>query len=310
MFDINAIINNAIAQAVEAHITSLKQTYANQMGAMSNHISALDSDLSTERGNLQMALQRISDLEEANKVLVHRLNEETMRLALNHDKLVERVSEVRIRTDEARALSLALAESQRVETPAPTVLGDDDYFRRDALTSAFIEKLNSQEWFWDKVNAHIEGTIERLDESVDRHEVADIAKDTFDAEWQRKVGANDLLGRDEVADIVRELWAEEYEQEVQDKVERAIEDYDFEDTVRQAVRNYDFSDAVESVIYDFDMSTKITEAIDDYDLSDKITETLDDTFDIDDKVAEAMDGLDFDAKIRDVLRTARIDISI
>jgi hypothetical protein len=263
MFDINTIIAQALAAAINEAVLPLAA--------------------------------RISDLEEANTILTNRLNEETVRLALNHDKLVERVSEVRMRTDEARALSLALAERQPAETPVPPVLSEDDYFRRDALVGAFIEKLNSQEWFWDKINAHIEGTIERLD--VD-NVTTDTFPEMFATQWQRKVGANDLLGRDEVAEIVRELWSEEFEPEVRDVAERVTDDYDFDDKIRRAVRDYDFSEEIEQVICDYDFSDKLESAIDDYDLDSKIENGID-SYDF-----------DFESKVRDVLRNARIDISI
>jgi DNA-binding transcriptional regulator YbjK len=59
----------------------------------------------------------------------------------------------------------------------------------------------------------------------------------FNAQWNRKVGSNDLLGRDEVAEVIRELWSDEFEGEVSDKVDRAIDDFDFEDKVHDVLRN-------------------------------------------------------------------------
>ena len=42
MFDINTIINEAIAAAVDAHITAIRQEYANKIGAMELRISMLE----------------------------------------------------------------------------------------------------------------------------------------------------------------------------------------------------------------------------------------------------------------------------
>lgn len=145
MFDINNAINAAIETAVQERFTEMAQQYANNVGAMAEIITKLDT--------------RIADLEEANTVLVERLN-----------------------------------------------------------------------------NVH---------EPVDRHEVVTIAHDTFIAEWERKVGSNDLLGRDEVAEVVRELWSDEFEDEVDDKVDRAVDNIDLSDAVRNAVRDLSFSVSVD-----------------------------------------------------------------
>ena len=202
MFDINAVINAAISQAIH-----------NAIAPFNDRVNALT--------------HRINELEEANTILADlcnkqnlRIDEETVRLSLNHDKLVERVSE-----------------------------------------------------------AHIK--LQALDAVVLNHTKA--------------ASPNDLLNRDAVADVVRDLWSDEFESEVRDIAERTVDDYDFEDKIRRAVRDHDFSDAVEEVLND-------------YDLSDKIEEVLDDR--LDDKMSEAIDDIDFDAKVRDVLRTARIDISL
>lgn len=51
MFDINAIINNAIIAAVEAHITAIQQQHANIVGELAQRIATLEArltDLSPE----------------------------------------------------------------------------------------------------------------------------------------------------------------------------------------------------------------------------------------------------------------------
>jgi hypothetical protein len=114
----------------------------------------------------------------------------------------------------------------------------DDYFKRDALTNQFIEKLNNQEWFWDKVNRYVDEHIERVyGAPINQAEAAIIAKDTFDAEWNKKVGSNDLLGRDEVGEVIKELWDEDYRTEVEDIAESAVTDHDFEDQIKRALRD-------------------------------------------------------------------------
>jgi hypothetical protein len=194
MFDINNAINAAIETAVQERFTEMAQAHANNVGAMAEIIAKLDT--------------RIAELEEANAVLVERIN--------------------------------------AVQPTPPIDEVPEDWAKRDQLTNEFVSKLNDQEWFWNKVNAYVDSHIERVyGEPIDRTEAADIAKDTFDYEWKRKVGSNDLLGRDEVAEVVRELWEEDYESEVQDKVDRAVEDIDLSDVVRREVRDLSFSVSVD-----------------------------------------------------------------
>jgi hypothetical protein len=194
MFDINNAVNTAIETAVQERFTEMAQQYANNVGAMAEIIAKLDT--------------RIAELEEANTVLVERIN--------------------------------------AVQPTPPIDEVPEDWAKRDQLTNEFVSKLNDQEWFWNKVNAYVDSHIERVyGTPIDRTEAADIAKDTFDYEWKRKVGSNDLLGRDEVADIVRELWSDEFEDEVDDKVDRAVDNIDLSEAVRDVVRDLSFSVSVD-----------------------------------------------------------------
>jgi hypothetical protein len=184
--DINAIISAAIAAEVNSNLTDLKQSYANNIGAMAEIIAKLDT--------------RIGNLELANNTLAARLND--------------------------------------LQPTPPIDEVPSDWFARDALTNQFIEKLDTQEWFWDKLGRFIDERIERVHgEPI----TAESFPELFATQWQRKVGANDLLGRDEVAEVVKELWSEDYEQDVQDMIDRGIEDHDFEDQIRSALRNASIS---------------------------------------------------------------------
>jgi hypothetical protein len=251
-FDINTIINNAIAQAVNEAVLPLAA--------------------------------RISDLEEANTILTNRLNEETVRLALNHDKLVERVSELKIKL---HALDMRVLNGVKYSGM--------DYFQQDAITNAFVEKLNAQEWFWDKINHYVDTHIERREsESV----TIDSFPELFAVEFNRKADPHAVLSREDVAEVVKELWAEDFEPDVRDIAERTVEDFDMDDKIRCAVRDYNFSDAVESVLEDMDWGSKIEDVLEDFDMDSKIENGID-SYDF-----------DFESKIRDVLRNARIDISL
>ena len=97
-------------------------------------------------------------------------------------------------------------------TPAPATKDIlDDYFQRDTLVNAFVEKLNNQEWFWNKMNHYIDEHIERVHGTP--------------------------VTREEVAEIVKELWDEDYESEVENLIENKMGNEDLETVVRDALRN-------------------------------------------------------------------------
>jgi hypothetical protein len=178
MFDINATINAAISEAVEARVRTLVEEFGT----------------------------RIADLEEANTVLVERLNNAQPQAAI---------------TDPATGM---------------------DYFQKAALVEVFIERLNDAEWFWNKVNHYVDAHIEQYcGDAI----TSDTFREAFNGEWERKVGSNDLLGRDEVAGVVRELWNDEFEDEVDDKVDRAVDNIDLSVAVRDVVRDLSFSVSVD-----------------------------------------------------------------
>jgi hypothetical protein len=150
--------------------------------------------------------------------------------------------------------------------------------------------------------------VHRLNELAERKPAADpVEIDTLNQkEWfwdkinnyiEKNVGRYGM-NREEVAEIVRELWSEEFESEVRDVAEREIERYDFDEKITRAVRDYDFSDEIERAIDDYDLSDKVESALDEYDLDSKIENGID-SYDF-----------DFESKVRDVLRNARLDISI
>jgi hypothetical protein len=98
-------------------------------------------------------------------------------------------------------------------TPTPTPPEDilNDYFQRDTLVNAFVEKLDNQEWFWNKVGNYVDQHIERV------------------------YGAP--VTREEVAEVVKELWDEDYESEVENLIENKMGNEDIETVVRNALRD-------------------------------------------------------------------------
>lgn len=58
MIDLNAVLNAAFAQAAEAHMTELKQMYANNMGILATKIAELQASIQNiHEGNLSEKLQ-------------------------------------------------------------------------------------------------------------------------------------------------------------------------------------------------------------------------------------------------------------
>lgn len=61
MFDLNTILSAALQQAVEAHLTQLRQEYANKMGELARQLEELES---RQRVSQDAHVQRIEALEE------------------------------------------------------------------------------------------------------------------------------------------------------------------------------------------------------------------------------------------------------
>ena len=79
-----------------------------------------------------------------------------------------------------------------------------------------------------------------------------------------------------------------------DKLESAIDNYDFDDKIN----NFDFDDKLESAINDYDFS----DAIDKYDFDDKVSSALDD-YDFSDAIDSAIDIDDLAGKVKEYIDT-------
>jgi hypothetical protein len=149
MFDLNAIVNAAIATTVDARLTEVLQQHANIVGALAERITALESDAFAMRDNIT-----------------------ALETKLTEAKLFEQTTNVTIPIDEAK----------------------------------MVEALNSQEWFWEKVNAYIETGIEdRIERAIDDH-CSSYDHDDYDAlhnEWGGEE-ASDFVKERDLGETVRE----------------------------------------------------------------------------------------------------------
>ena len=136
MFDINAIINNAIATAVA----------------------------------------------EATKPLVERIDT----LEKNEGYLVKRI----------HALENIAAEY----SPTPAVVIDE---------AKMVEALNSQEWFWEKLQRRINDDVSRVEEAMDRH-LERHDHDSYDeiASKVEDIDFDDLVKTDDINEAVRDAIGE------------------------------------------------------------------------------------------------------
>lgn len=168
-FDINTIINSAIMQAVEAHVAGINQIYAQRLGEMADKIAALE--------------------------------EENMRARMNHDKLVERVSEARIKLDAVDAVITAQAQ--------PKVELDGDRVKE-------IAKSTVHELWSDVYETEVQDIAER---AIQDHDFDD--------------AISQALHEYDMTDAV-EAVLEDYD--LSNRIEEGIDEYDFGDKLEGAFK--------------------------------------------------------------------------
>jgi uncharacterized protein YbjQ (UPF0145 family) len=230
---------------------------------------------------LRPLVERVEELESANSILVMRINtqEQNHRALLTElEKLTN--ADIRLKTLESQVLLNLPGLDERISalehTPSqPKVEGAPpmDYFMSKSYTEQFIEHLDMQEWFWNKVNHHVEMTLDRWEE--DAHKI----------------------DREKVEEIVREFWSEEYENEVTEIAERKAEEA--KEEALEEMRDY---------LRD-ELDDKVVEAVDRYDMEDKMTDAID-NYDFDSKVEDGIEAYDFSDKLEDAVREALRRVSI
>lgn len=117
MFDINAVINSAITEAVQASLAQVKQEHLNAIGALAHEITQLQTKADAAEAQLMAARDRISFLEDQAVVTSNAQN----------DRMI--------------ALETKLTEANLFTRMTPATITAD----------AFVTHLDQQEWFWEKL---------------------------------------------------------------------------------------------------------------------------------------------------------------
>lgn len=164
--NINTIISQALAAAVQQALQPLQQEYANKMGQMAQQIAALETRLLALENNPAQGAD--TTLEEA---AVNKDKHERLLFVLQH--LTARVAALETHT--------AVLDQHGV----------------------IVAHLDNQEWFWDKIRRFADGAVESAieqhceeydhDDMVMKHELPDM--DDY-------VTKDDL--RDEISDAVHD----------------------------------------------------------------------------------------------------------
>lgn len=160
--NINAIISQALAAAVQQALQPLQQEYANKMGQMAQQIAALEARLLALENNPAQGVdttleQRVAALE--------------YQSANRHERL--------------RTLEGALTD-------------------RVAALEETLERLDNQEWFWDKIRRFTDGAVEQaIEQHCEEYDHDDMLMSDALPDMDDYVTKDDM--RDEVSDAVRDL---------------------------------------------------------------------------------------------------------
>lgn len=160
MIDINTIISQALAAAVQQALQPLQQEYANKMGQMAQQIAALEARLLALENNPAQGVDTTLNAWE---------------MAMQN------------RVDSADAVAKRLHERVAALEKHTAVLDQH---------GGIVEYLDDQEWFWDKLRRFTDGAVESAieqhcedydhDDMLMKHEMPDmddyIKREDFDSE--------------------------------------------------------------------------------------------------------------------------------
>jgi len=124
----------------------------------------------------------------------------------------------------------------------------------------FVDHLNQQEWFWDKVSSYIERQQENA-EQLDKAVVGEIVREFWENEYENEVTEIAERKAEEAKEEALEEMRDYLRDELDDKVTEAVDRYDMEDKMTDAIDNYDFDSKVEDGIEAYDFSDKLEDAV-------------------------------------------------
>ena len=226
--NINAIISQALAaavqQAVDAHITALRQEYANKMGEMAERIAALENN--PAQGVDTTLERRVAALEFCNA-------DRHQRLRVLEGALTDRVVALEDRIAVLAAELIADNPAQGVDTTlnAWEMAMQNRVASADAVAQrmhervlalemhtavlhqhgGIVEYLDNQEWFWDKIRNFTDGAVES---AVERH-----CEEYDHDDYDRVVSALDGVDLDDY--VTKDAMRDEMSDAVHDKLDNA-----------------------------------------------------------------------------------------
>lgn len=209
MFDINAVINSAITEAVQACLAQVKQEHLNAIGLSSNaafdRLADLEAKLATLTTHGVRTFESVDDLRLRVTALENKAAAAEAQLMAARDRISfledQAVVTSNAQGDRITALETKLTEANLFTQMTPATITAD----------AFVTHLDKQEWFWGKVADFInrefdgrgivsEGRVEELiEEAMDSHHNA-YDHDGYDTH----VGDDDKHFDGDINDAVRD----------------------------------------------------------------------------------------------------------
>ena len=205
MFDINTIINDAIAAAVAQAIQPLQQEYANKMAEMAEKIATLTDRVAMLENQALVVSNAVDTRITASNAVVDRLHE---RVATREGALTDRIAALEMRL----TLSEKLIPAQGVDTTLEqrllaleTKLTEADLFTKTTgghvNKDELLEYLDNQEWFWNKIRNFTDTAVEQ---AIENH------TDCWDH--------NDFVTEDKLDDYVK---TDNFRDEIEDVINNA-----------------------------------------------------------------------------------------
>lgn len=158
--NINAIISQALAAAVQQAIQPLQQEYANKMAEMAQQIAALDTHLAEAIDRIAALEAQSANRHERLRVLEGALTDRVAALEnqalVEHDAVDARIAALENNPAQGvdTTLERRIAALEAAEQPLTT-------FTMDAL----LERLDNQEWFWNKIRNFTDSAVEQVVEN-------------------------------------------------------------------------------------------------------------------------------------------------
>ena len=176
MFDLNAIVSAALNAAVQDRITEVLQQHANTVGALAERITALEGICATQHEGMVAMRDRIAVLEN--------------NPAQGVDTSVVAGNYTPVSNEQFKALLQEWATTGGFTIPIDE--------------ARMVEALNSQEWFWEKMQNRIDAATEQ---AVDDH-CSTYDHDDYDSAVSKVDDLPDLddyVTRDEVRSEIEDV---------------------------------------------------------------------------------------------------------